>query len=250
VLEGIPAIVFGVVTIFYLTDRPEQATWLPADEREWIVATLARERDELEGARRYRIREALRHPQVLLLTAAYFLIVASAYGLVFWLPTFVKRLSGSSNATVGLIASLPYAAGLAAILLAGWSSDRTRERRWHTAVPMAVAGAGFLLSAAVGDHAALGVATLCLAAAGTHGYLPGFWSMPGSFLTGSAAAASVGMINSVGNLGGFVGPFLVGYVTTRTGSPTGGVILLAVSALAAAVLVLSLRVADAGRRPT
>lgn len=241
IIEGAPAIIFGVVTIFYLTDRPHQAKWLAEDERKWITVELEREHQAKHAIRSYRILQAFRNREVILLTLAYFFIVTTLYGFNFWLPTIVKKLSGSSNLVVTLISALPYCLGLAAILLVGWSSDRTRERRWHTAICMMVAGAGLLLSLAAGDHAIFAVSAFCLAAAGMYGYLPGFWSLPTSFLTGTAAAASIGLINSIGNLGGFAGPYVVGYLSKRTNSFVGGVLYLSISAFVAAGLVLSLR---------
>ncbi len=190
----------------------------------------------------------LRNREVLLLTLAYFFIVTSQYGFNVWIPTIVKSMSGASNFTVTLIAALPYTAALIALLVVGWSSDRTQERRWHTAGSMLVAGAGFLLSVLPQGNIALEVAMFCLAGAGMYGYLPGFWALPTSFLSGTAAAASIGLINSIGNLGGFVGPYLVGYLSNRTGSFRGGLMCLSVSAVLAAGMILSLR--EAGQKRT
>ncbi|MDX6383345.1 MAG: transporter, family, tartrate transporter [Blastocatellia bacterium] len=249
IIEGAPAIIFGVVTIFYLTDRPPQAKWLAEDERKWITDELDREQQAKHTVHPYRILQAFRNREVILLTLAYFFIVTSVYGFTFWLPTIIKKLSGVSNLKVTLISGLPYCLALVAILLIGWSSDRLRERRWHTAVCMMVSGFGLLLSLAAGDHVGLAVAAFCLAAAGMYGYLPGFWALPTSFLTGTAAAASIGLINSVGNLGGFAGPYVVGYLSKRTNSYVGGVIYLSLSALVAAGLVLSLRATRRKRSP-
>jgi len=248
ILEGIPAIVFGVVSIFYLTDWPRQAKWLPDDEREWITGELEREKRAKEEARHYSMWQALRNREVLLLTLAYFFIVTSQYGFNVWIPTIVKSMSGASNFTVTLIAALPYTAALIALLVVGWSSDRTQERRWHTAGSMLVAGAGFLLSVLSQGNSTLEVAMFCLAGAGMYGYLPGFWALPTSFLSGTAAAASIGLINSIGNLGGFVGPYLVGYLSNRTGSFRGGLMCLSVSAVLAAGMILFLR--EAGQKRT
>lgn len=142
---------------------------------------------------------------------------------------------------VTLITALPYCVALMATLFVGWSSDKTRERRWHTALAMVVAGLGLALSVAARDHTVMAVSTFCLAAAGMYSFLPVFWALPTSFLTGTAAAASIGLINSVGNLGGFVGPYVVGYLSRETGSFIGGVLYLSLSALVAAGLILSLR---------
>jgi ACS family tartrate transporter-like MFS transporter len=174
-------------------------------------------------------------------------MASTVYGFNFWLPAIIKKGSGSTNSVVGLISALPYCVGLVAILLIGWSSDRTRERRWHTALSMAAASIGLLAGIAVRDHIGLAVAMFCLAAIGMYGYLPSFWALPTSFLSGTAAAASIGLINSVGNLGGFVGPSVVGYVSKATNSFFGGVLYLSLTSLAAAVLVLSIRATR--RRP-
>ncbi|MBI3949732.1 MAG: MFS transporter [Acidobacteria bacterium] len=241
ILEGAPAIIFGIATIFYLTDWPHQAKWLLAGEREWITAELDQEKQRKNAEHSYRIWEALKHREVIMLTLAYFFIVTSLYGFNFWLPTIIKKLSGLPNLLVTLIAALPYCIGLIAMLLIGWSSDRTGERRWHTALPMIVTSLGLLLSAVTQNNAAVAIAMFCLAAAGLSGYLPGFWALPTSFLTGSAAAAAIGLINSVGNIGGFVGPYVVGYVRTATNSFFGGVLYLSLSALVAAGFILALR---------
>ena len=243
IIEGAPAIIFGIVTIFYLTDRPHQAKWLPADERDWIVSELEAEKALKKKARHFGVLEAMGNREVILLAAGYFFMVTSLYGLTFWLPTMVKKLSGASNLTVSLISALPYCVGLASILFVGWSSDRTRERRWHTAACMLIAGIGLLLSAYSGDRATLAISMICFAAIGIYGYFPSFWALPTSFLTGTAAAASIGFINSIGNLGGFAGPYLVGYLSKQTGSYMSGMLYLAGSAVLAAVMILSLRAA-------
>src|SRR5262249_35162697 len=248
VLEGLPAIVFGFVTLSYLTDWPAQAAWLSEDERRWIITELESERRAKEARRPYRVSEALRQPSVILLALAYFGITTSVYGFNFWLPTIIKKLSGASNTVVTLISALPFCVGLAAMVLVGWSSDRSGERRWHTATCMAVASAGLLLSVFFQDKAALAVLMFCVTAVGMYGYLPGFWSLPSSFLTGTAAAVSVGLINSIGNLGGFVGPYIVGYLSKTTEVSFAGMIYLSLSAGVAAVLIISLRTSQQQRR--
>ncbi len=225
-LEGMPAVILGIVTIFYLTDWPEQAAWLPEDERRWIISALESEKRTKQTANPQHVAKALRQPNVLLLALAYFCMTTSVYGVTFWLPTIIKKLSGLSNLLVTLTAALPYCVGLAAILLTGWSSDRTKERRWHAALCMAIASAGLLLSVVFQNTTVLAVLMFCLAAVGMYGYLPGFWSLPTSFLTGTAAAASIGLINSVGNLGGFAGPYIVGYFSKATEFSFAGVLCL------------------------
>ena len=241
ILEGIPAIIFGIVTLFYLTDWPHQAKWLPEDERQWLMTTLENENRAKQAKHSLGILQAFRHREVLLLTLAYFFMVTANYGVNFWIPSIIKNLSGLSNLKVSFVAALPYCVGFVSILVMGWHSDKTQERRWHTALSMMTASFGLVMSVVLHSYAPFAIAMLCITGAGTAGYLPGFWSLPTSFLTGTTAAASIGMINSFGNLGGFVGPYVVGYLSTKTGSYYAGVLYLSVSALVASFLILSLR---------
>ncbi|MEP6901120.1 MAG: MFS transporter [Actinomycetota bacterium] len=244
ILEGIPAALFGFVTIFYLTDRPKDAKWLTVDEKEWITNELESEKAAKKALKHYTIGEALRNRNVIILAAAYFCAVTCVYGFTFWLPTILKGLSGYSNLQVSIIAVLPYLFGLAAMLFIGWSSDRLNERRWHTAFSLLAVCLGLFFSSLVLDNVFMAIAMFCIAGAGIYSYLPGFWALPSAFLTESAGAASIGLINSVGNLGGFVGPFIVGYLTNKTGTFYAGVIYLSCSALAAAILVLMVKVSN------
>jgi ACS family tartrate transporter-like MFS transporter len=241
ILEGIPAVILGVVTLAYLTDWPHQAQWLPDAERQWITTELEEERRARQEAHPHGVWRALSQRRVVLLTVAYFFMVTSVYGFTFWMPTIVKKLSGFSNLSVSLLSALPYCVGLGAILFVGWSSDRTGERRWHTALPMIVAGTGLALAVASQNVPAMVIAMFCVAAAGMYGYIPAFWSLPSGFLTGTAAAASIGLINSIGNLGGFAGPYVVGYLNRTAHSLSPGVIYLSLSAVVGGILVLSLR---------
>lgn len=241
ILEGIPAVILGIVTIFYLTNRPEDAKWLAEDEREWITVELEREKELKKSQRTFSIWEAFRHRNVLLLAIGYFCAVTAAYGFNFWLPTILKGLSGYTNLQVSAISALPYCAGLVAMLFVGWSSDRRRERRWHTALSLLTVSTGLFLSALAAEKVVLAVAFFCVAGAGLYAYLPGFWAIPATFLTESAAAASIGLINSVGNLGGFAGPYIVGYLNNKTNSFYAPIIYLSCSALSAAVLILMVK---------
>lgn len=241
ILEGAPAIVLGVVTIFYLTDWPHQAKWLAEDEREWITKELEKEKEIKAAAHSVSVLQALKHREVVLLALGYFFIITGLYGFNFWLPTIVKGLSGLPNLTVTLISALPYFVGFIALLVIGWSSDRTGERRFHTAIPMFVAGLGLLLSAMTQSVPVLAVAMFCIAAAGLYSFFPAFWALPTTFLAGSAAAASIGLINSIGNLGGFAGPYIVGYINEKTHSFIGGMLYLSLSAIVGAILILVLR---------
>ena len=240
-LEGVPAIVCGVITIFYLTDRPQQAHWLPADERDWIMAELEKEKREKKARMHFSVWQALRHRDVLLLALVYFLAVTGSYGVSFWLPTILKQLSGLSNLTVSLISAAPYALLLFTMILVGWSSDRRQERRWHTAVPLLIAGGALAASVAVRSHLTAAILLLTLATGFIWTFAPIFWALPTAILTETAAAASIGFINSVGNLGGFAGPYAVGYLEKLTGSTSAGIACLAATMGVAAIVVLSLR---------
>jgi D-galactonate transporter len=240
ILEGVPAIIFGVVTLFYLTDWPGQAAWLPREESDWITGELAREREEREKRRVYTIWQALRHRDVILLTLAYFMGSTGVYGFIIWFPTILKRASGLSIAKVTLVVAIPYIAGLATILLNGWHSDRKREWRWHTALSLLIGGGWLILAIVSASHLWIQLVFFILFAGFTQAYQPTFWSLPTAFLGESAAAASIGLINCLGGLGGFVGPFVVGYLATRTGSFAPGLAWLVANLLLGGILLLCL----------
>ena len=218
ILEGIPAILLGLVALFYLTDWPHQARWLSPEERNWIADQLDREKQEKKKSRSYTIVEALRNRDVVLLTCCYFFAVTGNYGIAFWLPTLLKRLSGLSDINVTLLASLPYLLGFVVQQLNGWHSDRAHERRWHAALPVLWSGVFLFCAIRFGVSVSLSLFFFTLVGGAYYGFHPAFWPVPTEFLSDSAAAACVGLINSVGNLGGFVGPFVVGYLLTRTRS--------------------------------
>lgn len=240
ILEGIPAVIFGVVTIFFLTDRPHQARWLPDDEKRWIIDQLERERQEKLSRGHGSLRQGFKHPQVILLLTIYFFAVTGNYGLTFFLPSITERMSDFSVEWRTIVTTLPYVCCTIAILICGKTSDRMQERRWHTAIPILVCSVGMAISVLVGDYPALVIGALCLAGLAPAAW-PSFWSLPSALLTGSAAAGAVGLINSVGNLGGFVGPYAVGYLRTSTGNFNAGVWFLAACSLVAGILAIFLR---------
>ncbi len=243
---GIPAVVLGVVVFFALTDYPRQAQWLSEEEREALQAEIDREQHRV-AAKRLTLIDALRQPKVLLLALAYFLVVTGNYGIEFFLPSILERWYGLRLGTLTWLVMLPPTLALLGQLACGWSSDRTRERLWHTVVPMVCGAIG--LGAAVWSRGSLPLTVACfmVAAAGLKAYLPAFWTLPSIFLTGSAAAGSIGLINSIGNLGGFLGPFIVGSVESLTGSFESGLLFLGVSAAAGGLTIFLLGI---GRRET
>ncbi|MFY9558943.1 MAG: MFS transporter [Terriglobales bacterium] len=239
IIEGIPAILFGVVTIFYLTDWPEKARWLPVDERSWITSELQREKEAKKRVHSYSIWEALRHRDVILLTLCYFCAMTGSYGIAFWLPTILKRLSGKSDLKVTLLAALPYVAAFITQQLNGWHSDRTGERRWHAALPVFLCGVALALAVAYSANPTVSILLFIVAGGAFYGFQPCFWAVPTLFLSESAAAASIGLINSVGNLGGFVGPLVMGYLASRTHSFAAGLLYLVASLFVSGVLMLA-----------
>ena len=212
ILEGIPAVVFGAIALFYLTDWPRQAGWLQEDERAWIASQLEKEKRAKQPARPVRIWQALGQRDVMLLTLCYFCATTGGYGIAFWLPTILKRLSGQSDLRVTLIVSLPYVAGFLAQQMNAWHSDKSCERRWDAAIPMFSSGVSLLLAVLFGTNVVLTVCLFSLVCAGYFSFHPAFWAVPTAFLSESAAAASIGLINSLGNLGGFFGPWIMGYL--------------------------------------
>jgi sugar phosphate permease len=237
IIEGIPAIIFGLMTIWYLTDWPEQADWLPEDEKSWITNALKVEKAAKK--RSFQIWEALRHRDVILLTLCYFCAMTGSYGIAFWLPTILKRLSGQSDLKVTLMAALPYVAAFFTQQINGWHSDRKRERRWHAAVPVFVCGLALAFAVLYRGNLALSLGLFVLAGGSFYGFQPVFWAVPTLFLGESAAAASIGLINAVGNLGGFAGPMVMGYLANKTHSFSTGLLYLVASLVMSGLLMLA-----------
>lgn len=248
ILEGIPAIVFGVITFFYLTDWPMDAHWLAADERKWITSELENEKRAKKAMRPLTVWQALRNPDVIKLTLAAFCGLTSIYGFGFWLPKIMQRLSGAGLFEVTLISGAPFLAAFPAMIWSGWHSDKTNERRWHTALALFLGGILFVLSTAITNNFPLSLLLLCVAAMAAHSYIPVFWQLPTSFLTEAAAAACIGLINSFGNLGGFVGPYVIGFLADRTGGYRAGVGYLGAMAVLGGLLVIWVPVAHASKK--
>ncbi|MGI9087223.1 MAG: MFS transporter [Chthoniobacterales bacterium] len=237
--EGIPAIVLGSVTFFFLPDRPGEADWLRGDERDWISTRLAEERKAKAHLEQITIWQTLRHPAVIILTAGLFFTYSGGYAFWFWFPTMLQRLTGWTDLhRIGWVGSIPFVAGLIGMLLLGWSSDRARERRWHFAIPQllaALAAAAWLL---LPPSNALLIVVFTVIGFGTVAYLPSFWALPASFLTSSAAATAVGFINCTASIGGFFGPKMIGYFSQRTGSFNSGFLFMIGCWTIASALVL------------
>ncbi len=239
-VEGLPAVFLGVTTLFYLADHPSTARWLSAPEQAWLEETLRAERAAKEKMYRLTLWEALTHGRVWRLCLLYFSTIISFYGVAFWLPQIVKSFSGLGNAAASLISALPYLAAAVGMVLIARRSDRTMERRRHVAVPAFAAAAGLILGALVQGHPILAFLALCLSATGIWSTLGPFWSLPTAFLSGTAAAGGIALINSVGNVGGFVGPTVMGFLKEATHRFESGLLVLAASLLVAGALALSL----------
>jgi ACS family tartrate transporter-like MFS transporter len=241
ILEGIPALLGGVAALFYLTDRPEQARWLAEEEKDWIVGELAQEAAQRKTEAHGSILDALRQPMVLALALAYFLINTSGYGLNIWLPKMVQKFPGLTTYQISLLVAIPYLFSIPAMLLAGWHSDKTGERRLHAALASITGGVGLALSQYVGGNLALVIVSFSIAAIGVMCFYPTYWALATGFMSARSAAASFGFVNLIANCGGFVGPYMVGYLTDRTGSYAAGVFSLVATALLSGALLLFLR---------
>lgn len=241
ILEGLPAVICGVITLFYLTDRPVEAQWLSDLEKAWIDGELEREnRTRESGPGDFGLAQALTNSTVLLLVSAYFFINVVGYGLIIWLPKMVQHLPGLNLWQVSLIASIPHVCAVPAMLVAGWSADRTGQHKWHAVAATAVAAGGLAMSQLHGASPVLVVAGFCIGEMGLMSFYPGFWTLPGKLLSPRAAAAATGLI-TMANIGGFVGPYAVGFMTDVTGTHTAGVLVLVASALLAGGSVACLR---------
>ena len=248
IVEAAPALILSVVVFFYLTDRPADAAWLEPDERAWLTARLQEEQANRERVRRYTVMQALMEPRVLALSLVYFGAVATNYGLSFFLPQIVKAF-GVSNLQAGVVTALPYVVGVAGTVWWGRHSDHTKERRFHLAFALLVASAGIATSTLL-DDPAMKMMALSIAGFGIFACLPVFWTFPTAFLSGAAAAGGIALINSIGNLAGFAGPYAMGRIVDLTGSYTGGLLLLSALGFMAMGIVLSLDAGHAVERPS
>ena len=239
-VEGAPAVILGVVVLFYLTDKPEQARWLEPGERVWLSERIEAEHARARSQHGVGLGRAFLHPTVWALTFVMFACQCGSYGLTYWMPQIVKSVSGLSNFLVSMITAIPYLAATAGMVFIGWNSDRTGERFAHVAVPCVIAALGFIASVyAVSPVPA--IIALTVAAVGDLGSRGPFWALPGRFLTGNASAGGIALINTIASLGGFVGPSVVGLAKTATGEFSAGLVLLAPLMLAGAFVAWRLR---------
>jgi ACS family tartrate transporter-like MFS transporter len=235
-VESAPAVLLAPVVLMVLADRPAAAEWLAPDERAWLEGRLLEERRAIEGRRRLTLAGALTDSRVLGLSLVYLTIVTATYGLTFFLPLIVNA-QGLSTMATGLITAVPYVVGVVGMVLWARSSDRRHERRWHFVVAALVA-AGGLAVAGVNLHPLVSLAAISIAAIGIYGSKPAFWPLPSQFLSGTAAAGGIALVNAIGNLGGFLGPYALGWIRESTGSYAIGMYFLAGCAAASALAAL------------
>lgn len=234
VLEAIPAVLLAFVVMKYMTDRPSKAEWLEPDERAWLEETLSAERSHVERHGALSMLQALLDPRVLALSLIYLTSVTASYGIVFFMPQIVKGI-GLSNLATGFVTAIPYTIGVIGLIGWGWSSDRHNERRWHLIASTLLAAVGFVAAGWV-NGSLLAVVAMSVVTIGIYGSRPSFWPMPSLFLTGGAAAVGMALINSIGNLGGYAGPFVVGWIKDSTKSFEMALYFMAACALLSAVI--------------
>ena len=237
-IEAVPAVILGVVVFFYMTNRPEKAAWLKPDEREWLVKTMQAEDANKGDQQHHSILRGLANPRVLALALIYFGTSAGLYTLGIWAPQIIKEL-GVSSMTVGLLNAIPPIISVVAMILWSRHSDKTNERTWHVALACLTAAVGLAIAAGTGSMFGL-IAALTIVNVGISCSKPPLWSMPTMFLSGAAAATGIATINSIGNLGGFAGPAMIGWVKDQTGSFAGGLYFVAGLLILSTVLTLVL----------
>ncbi len=235
-LEGIPSVLLGVIVIVMLQDRIAEATWLTADERDLLIRNIAADGEHKEEES---VLKVMASGRVWLCAAIYFSYVMGLYGVSFFLPTIIKAMGYKDPLEIGMISVIPYSVSVIVMLTVAKSADRSRERRWHVAIPGLLGAVGLALSVVLSKNAMLAIAALTLGLSGIMATLPLFWSLPTAFLAGTGAAAGIALINSLGNLSGFVSPYAVGLLKDATGSTDAGVYMLACGMVVGALLTLS-----------
>jgi D-galactonate transporter len=240
ILEGVPAVIMGIVTFFYLVDRPQQGRWLTSDEQKWLTGVLAAENKANAPEAKHEFRDIFRDKRVWLLTLIYMCNGIAIYGVVLWLPQIVKSIGGLNNFQTGLVSAIPFLCAAVSMVLVARSSDRTGERKMHTAF-CGLAGGIFLAASALAPTPLIGLVLLCLAAMGLWATLGVFWTLPTQFLSGAAAAGGIAMINGFAQIGGFTGPYLVGWIRESTQSFSIALLALSISPIIGFFLCASLR---------
>jgi ACS family tartrate transporter-like MFS transporter len=240
-VEGFPAVVLGVMALWVFTDRPEQATWLAPAEREWLTSTMAAERAARAAHAHVSLIGSLTNRKVWLLSTAYFLNALVTYGVFLWLPKILREASGFSGTRLGVITAIPFVAALIGMVIIGAHSDKTGERKRHVAACALTAATGLVLAVLFQDSVPLIVLSFALSQLGQRSVMSVFWAIPPMILGGTGAAAGIALINSIGNLGGAVGPSVMGALREGTNSYSSGLLVLAAALVIEAILILSLK---------
>ena len=238
ILEAIPALILSVVTLWYLQDDPKDAHWLTPEERDWLITRQAAERRQREEKHGMSVLQVLASPRILTFGVAGFGIAYSIYGIVYFLPQIVKQF-GLTNMQTGFVAAIPFAVGAVGMIWYGWRSDRLMERRSHTSIAFMITALGLLATAAT-PNPYVRLVALSIASFGAFAVLPVFWAMPTAFLAGTAAAAGIAYINSIANIAGFLGPFVMGWIKDATGSFDGGLLVISGVCLVSGIATLCL----------
>ncbi len=243
ILEAVPSVILGFVAFFFLTDKPEQAKWLEDDERNWLVKVLTAEKNHKQGKKKYTVLQAFADRDILIMALAYFAWMCGNYGVIMFLPTLVKHLSATmSNQAVGIWVMLPYTVAFLTMIFVGRHSDKTNERRFHVVACMIAGAVGLLASVYFADVSVITSMLLyTITVAGLYGAYCPWWAIPSSFMTEAAAAGAIAFVNSIGNLGGFVGPYGMGLIRDSTGSYTIGIVFLAACLAICGVLTCFLK---------
>jgi ACS family tartrate transporter-like MFS transporter len=243
ITEGIPALALGVITLHFLSDRPASAAWLTIDERNWLSQAIQQEQADIKGPRSHSAWRALTDWKVLVLSLAYFGTSAGLYTIGFWAPLIVNSL-GFSVLKIGLLVAIPNLIAVIGMVLWSQNSDRTGERYWHAAIACLIGAIGMAVAARAGSSAILAITGLSLTAFGVSAAKPPLWSLPTKFFAGTAAAASIGLINSLGTLGGFAGPYMIGSANETSGHFSRGLYLVGGTLIVSAVAIFILRLAQ------
>jgi ACS family tartrate transporter-like MFS transporter len=241
-LEGLPAVLLGIFALRVLTDRPADAAWLSPPDRDWLTRTMDAERTHRAASGHTSVRQSLASGRVWLLCLVYFLNTVNTYGIFLWLPKMLSEAAGAKDVSISLLTAIPFTAALVAMILVGRHSDRTGERKGHVAACALTAGAGLVLAVAFRGNIWLLVFSFTLSQMGQRSVMSVFWSIPPIFLGGVGAAAGIGLINAIGNLGGAVGPTLMGILRDFTGAYSGGLLVLAGALVVEAIVVMTLKI--------
>jgi ACS family tartrate transporter-like MFS transporter len=240
IIEGTPTVLIGIIAYFYLTDSPDKATWLKPEEREWLCTKIKNEEKKVDAKGKVSMWKAMANVKVWILAFIYISQVIGVFGVNMWLPQIIKSFGDISTTYIGFISAIPFLVAAIGMLAIGRSSDKHQERKWHMIGAMAIAGVGLVFSGIFHNSLAMSIFFISISSIGFYGCMPIFWTIPPTFLTGAAAATGIAFINAIGNLGGFFGPIVVGWVKDYTQSFTSGLYFMGATVLLGCLLALAL----------